>query len=109
MLGRLLESYVAGELRKQISWTNARTTLHHFRTTTGSEVDLVLEQPDGTLAGIEVKASATVGASDFGALGALRDRLGRRFRAGLVLYVGDQILPFGDKLWVVPVPALWSA
>lgn len=108
LLGRLLESYVAGELRKPISWTAPRATLHHFRTATGSEVDLVLEKPDGTLAAIEVKASATVGASDFGALGALRDRVGRRFRAGLVFYVGDQILAFGDKLWLVPVSALWS-
>ena len=69
---------------------------------------MVLENSDGSVAALEVKAGATVSASDFAALEALRDQLGRQFQAGLVLYLGDQIVPFGDKLWLVPVPALWS-
>lgn len=109
LLGRLLESFVVAELRKQISWTDPRVTLHHFRTVTGSEVDVILEQPDGSVAAIEVKASSTVAASDFSALRALRDRLRKRFVAGVVLYLGEQTLPFGDQLWVVPAPALWAA
>jgi hypothetical protein len=108
LLGRVLESFVVGELRRQISWTDSRTALYHFRTATGSEVDVLLEQPDGSVAGIEVKASATVGSSDFTALKALRDQLGQSFRAGVVLYLGDQIVPFGDKLWLAPMPALWA-
>ncbi|MCX6902043.1 MAG: ATP-binding protein [Verrucomicrobia bacterium] len=108
LLGRLLESYVVGELRKQVSWTDPRITLYHFRTAGGSEVDVVLEKPDGSVAAIEVKASATIAASDFAALKALREQLGKQFRAGVVLYLGDQIVPFGDKLWLVPIPALWA-
>lgn len=108
LLGRLLETFVVGELRKQVSWTDRRTTLYHFRTATGSEADVVLEKADGTAAAIEVKASATVAASDFAALQALRDQLGKRFRAGAVLYLGEQVLPFSDKLWLVPVPTLWT-
>jgi predicted AAA+ superfamily ATPase len=108
LLGRLLESFVVGELRKQVSWTDPRIALHHFRTATGSEVDVVLEKPDGSVAAIEVKASATVAASDFAALKALRDQIGKQFRAGVVLYLGDQIVPFGDKLWLVPMPVLWA-
>jgi hypothetical protein len=68
-----------------------------------------LEKADGTVAGVEVKASATVGTSDFAALRELRDQLGKRFRAGIVLYTGDQWVPVGDKLWLVPLPALWLA
>ena len=108
LLGRLLESYVLSELRKQASWTDPRTELFHFRTSTGSEVDVVLEKPDGTVGAIEVKASATVTASDFLALAALRDQLGRQFRAGVVLYLGDRVIPYGDRLWLAPVPALWA-
>jgi predicted AAA+ superfamily ATPase len=108
LLGRLLESFVVGELRKQLSWTDPRTALFHLRTATGSEVDVVLEKADGSVAAIEVKASATVAASDFAALKALRDQLGRQFRAGVVLYLGEQIVPSGDRLWLVPVPALWA-
>ena len=69
---------------------------------------MLLEKSDGTVAGVEVKASATVAATDFAALEALRDQLGKRFRAGVVLYQGDQLVPFGDQLWLVPLEALWS-
>ncbi len=108
LLGKLLESFVVGELRKQASWDDPGVTLHHFRAANGSEVDVILEKPDGTVAAIEVKASATVSASDLSALRALRDQLGARFHAGVLLYLGDQALPAGEKLWVLPVPALWA-
>ncbi len=108
LLGRLLESFVAGELRKQVSWTNPRIALHHFRTAAGLEVDLVLERPDGSVSAVEVKAGAGVGVSDFTPLKALRDQLGPQFQAGVMLYLGDQLVPFGDKLWLVPIPALWA-
>ena len=108
LLGRMLETFVVGELRKQVSWTDPQTTLHHFRTASGSEADVVLEKADGKVAAIEVKASATVAASDFAALQALRDQLGQRFQAGVVFYLGEQVLPFGDELWLVPVPTLWA-
>jgi len=108
LLGRLLESYVVGELRKQVSWADPRMSLYHYRTAAGSEVDVVVEKPDGSVAAIEVKASATVSATDFAALKALRDQLGGQFRAGVVLYLGEQIVPFGDKLWLVPAASLWA-
>jgi predicted AAA+ superfamily ATPase len=107
--GRMLETFVVGELRKQLSWADPRTALCHFRTAAGSEVDVVLEKADGRVAGVEVKASATVGTSDFSALQQLRDQLGAKFIAGIVLYTGDQWVPFGDKLWLAPLSALWSA
>jgi len=93
---------------KLVSWIDPRIALRHFRTATGSEVDVVLEKPDGSVAAIEVKASATVAASDFAALKALQDQLGKQFRAGVVLYLGDQTVPFGDQLWLVPLPPLWE-
>jgi hypothetical protein len=71
-------------------------------------VDVVLEKADGSVAAVEVKASATVGAADFAALRGLRDQLGKRFRAGVMLYVGDQIVPFSDKLSLMPLSALWA-
>jgi hypothetical protein len=108
LLGRMLETFVVGELRKQLSWTGPRIGLYHFRTARGAEVDVVIEKADGTIAGVEVKASATVTHSDFAALRMLRDQLGERFRAGAVLYLGDQLIPSGDKLWLVPSSALWS-
>lgn len=108
LLSRVLESFVVGELRKQLSWSDPHATLFHYRTATGAEVDVIVEWPDGTVAGIEVKASATVGASDFAGLKSLRDRTGAQFRAGAIVYLGDRVVPFGDRLWLVPVSALWD-
>ncbi len=53
-------------------------------------------------------ASATARPSDFAALSRLRDARGADLRAGVVVYTGESILPFGDRLWAVPVSALWS-
>lgn len=108
LLGRMMETFVVGELRKQLSWTDPHTALSYFRTATGSEVDAVLETADGSVAGVEIKASATVGASDFAALQALRDQLRKRFQSGIVLYLGEHVVPFGHKLWLVPLAALWA-
>ena len=69
---------------------------------------MIVEKADGTVAGVEVKTSATVSAGDFTGLQGLRDQLGRRFCAGVVLY-GEQRLPFGDKLWALPIESLWSS
>jgi predicted AAA+ superfamily ATPase len=91
-----MESYVAGELRKQLSWTEPQSSLFHFRTSAGLEVDLLVERQDGTVAGIEVKSKAAVSPADFAGLERLRELLGKRFRAGVVIYTGEKILPFCD-------------
>ena len=49
----MLETFVVGELRKQLSWAAPHTSLYHFRTSSGSEVDVVLEQADGSVAGVD--------------------------------------------------------
>lgn len=69
----------------------------------------VLEAADGRLAGIEVKASATVRAEDFKHLATMRDRIGEeRFARGVVLYAGAERLRFGERLEAWPVSVLWS-
>ena len=82
--------------------------MYHFRTAGGVEVDLILEQANGAIAGVEVKAKATVTPADFAPLQTLRDQLKKRFRSGVVLYTGDQTLPFGDKLWALPMENIWA-
>lgn len=82
--------------------------LFHYRTRDGVEVDAVLERASGEVVGVEVKSSATIGAQDFRGLRHLRDRVGDRFVAGLLLYTGGQTLPFGDRLRALPLSALWE-
>jgi len=107
VLGHLLETFVVSELRKQAGWATQSANLYYYRTATGQEVDLLLEDRRGRVAGIEVKASATIGAKDFAGLTALADTAGKRFAGGVLLYAGGDVLPFGKKLYAMPVSALW--
>ncbi|MBL8929165.1 MAG: ATP-binding protein [Kineosporiaceae bacterium] len=106
--GQLLEGFVAGELRRQLSWATEDARLHHYRDHGGAEVDLVLETGDGRVAGIEVKAASSVSARDIRWLTQLRDRLGARFVAGVVLHTGATAAPFGERITAVPMDVLWD-
>lgn len=108
LAGALFENFVASELTKQATWCDANVRLYHLRTAGGSEVDLVIEARDGTIAGVESKLTASVRERDFNGLRRLRDRLGERFAAGVVVHTGPDTLPFGDRLWAVPISALWT-
>lgn len=107
--GSLLESFVVTELRKQAGWSESSVDIMHYRDRNGPEVDVIVEQrATGAIAGIEVKASMTPRVDHARHLAMLRDRLGTAFTVGVVLHLGTQVLPLGDRLWAVPVPALWS-
>lgn len=107
-LGPLLETFVASELGRQITWSRGLLDLYHFRAHNGPEVDLILEARDGRIAAVEVKASSTVQGRDFKGLDLLVERLGDRLRNGVVLYLGDKVVPFGPRRTALPLSALWS-
>ncbi len=105
--GHAVENFVASELRKQLCFSDVRADLFHFRTADSKEVDFVLECPDGSVAGIEVKASERVSSADFKGMGVLRDLTKDDFICGVVLYGGKDVVPFGDRFLAVPFSALW--
>ena len=107
--GQMLETFVAMELRKQLSWSEVRATLHHYRTHQGSEVDVLLEAADGRVVAIEVKASHRVGTTTARHLADLRDELGKRFARGVVLHSGGTATPLGERIWGLPMSTLWTA
>ena len=109
LLGQLLETFVFQELRRQASWQESPIAFYHFRDKDGVEVDIVLEGSGQRVAGVEVKASATVTAGDFRGLRKLKESAGQRFAAGVVLYDGEVTAPFGDRLFAVPISSLWEA
>ena len=108
LLGQVLETFVFQELRRQASWNETPIAFHHFRDKDGAEVDLVLERGVSELAGIEVKASATVTEADFRGLRKLQTAAGERFVAGIILYDGESSVSFGHSLFAVPIRALWE-
>jgi predicted AAA+ superfamily ATPase len=108
LAGPLLETFVGCELLRQLSWDSQRLGLHHFRAHSGEEVDWVLERADGTIAGIEVKLAARVGDSELRGLRLLRQLAGKRFRRGVILYSGAEVVGLDADLQAIPMSALWS-
>lgn len=105
--GALLETFVLAELLKLASWVDDRLEFSHFRDKDQNEVDIVIENRRGHVVGVEVKASATVTGADFGGLRRLAGACGDRFALGLVLYDHDKVVPFGERLFAVPISTLW--
>ncbi len=105
--GPLLENFVIMELKKQITWSDVKPQLLHFRTQAGQEADIVLENRSGKIVGIEVKASSSVTAQDFKGLRALAEATGKSFHRGIVLYTGSESVPFGPEFFALPVNAMW--
>src|SRR5690606_30992057 len=97
--GPLLETFVLAELLKLASWSGGHFEFHHFRDRYDNEVDIVIENQDRRVVGIEVKSSATVTSKDFSGLRKLAQACGKRFTLGLVLYDHDTLVPFGERLF----------
>ncbi len=106
--GPLLESFVFSEILKLIAASDMQVTPWHFRDQQMREVDIVLERDDGRIAGIEIKANATVRSRDFAGLRTLAEACGERFAFGVVLHDGDGLTPFADRLAAAPLSGLWA-
>lgn len=106
--GIAFETFVAMEIIKHAGFSETDPLVYHFRTSRDVEVDLVLEDGAGNVVAIEVKAKASLSRSDARGLDKLRDAAGDRFIAGVIVHTGEQTLPFGDRLWAVPVSGLWA-
>lgn len=107
-LGGLLEGFVTMEIARQLTWSDTRAELFHYRTKDKMEVDIVLEDRRGRVVAIDVKASATARPDDFAGINHLTARLGDDLIAGLVLYTGSETLAFGAKNRAVPIDAVWE-
>jgi uncharacterized protein len=105
--GPVLENFVVMELARQLTWSEERARLYHYRTKDKLEVDAVIETPDGRVVAVEVKAGATVRTEDLAGLRNLAGHLGDKFIAGYVLYTGQQTLSYGSRIKALPIDALW--
>jgi predicted AAA+ superfamily ATPase len=108
-VGALLENHVVMEIIKQLSWSNQHLKPYHFSMHKGAEVDLVLENRQKQLFGIEVKSAASLKEKDFKGLKRLSELAGSRFQKGIVLYSGDEVVGFGNNLYAVPISTLWHS
>lgn len=107
LAGMLLETFVVMELVKQSTWSETAVQLFFYRDTEKREVDLVIESAAGDVAAVEVRAAASASRSDARGLRLLRDKLGDRFRCGVIAYAGEHTLPIDDRIWALPIEGLW--
>jgi uncharacterized protein len=107
-VGPLIETFVLGELARQLTLADQPVRLYHYRDRDQYEVDAVLESASGEIIACEVKAAETVRSEDFRGIQRLARRLGDQLVAGIVLYAGGQPLPFGDRLRAWPISTLWT-
>ena len=105
--GHLLETFVVGEIIKQASWMDGIAEIGHWRTHDGVEVDLVVERRDGMVVAFEVKAG-NVKSKHLSGLRTLRNAVGDRFIAGVMLHLGKYPSRPDDRLMTIPVDRLWQ-
>jgi hypothetical protein len=107
--GKLYENFVAMEVARLVESAETSATQYHYRDRdSGAEIDVVLEDRSGRIACIECKTAASLKPTDYRPMAKLRDARREQFAAGIVLYTGAETVPLGDRLWAVPVSALWA-
>lgn len=109
LAGVVMETFVVSEIHKLTSVSESLPRIQHFRDRNGSEVDLVLETRNGDIAAVEIKAGMTIRGGDLKGLRSLRERCGENFKAGAVIYAGERTLKLEDRIWALPVSALWQS
>jgi len=109
LLGRMIDTFVLAQLRPELAQSLPRARLHHLRNRDGQEVDLVIDLGRGQVIAIEIKASSAPSARDARHLVWLREQLGDDFRAGVVFHTGPLPFELGERIWALPICALWAA
>ncbi len=107
-LGGLLETFVLTELLKLRTISQIPVGVWQLREGEDREIDFVLEGPGGAVVGIEVKATTSPSADTARHLRWFREKIGDRFRAGVVFHLGSRPSSFGDGIHAIPMSSLWG-
>lgn len=109
LIGRILDTLVAAQLRPEAALSETRPRLYHLREKNGRrELDIVAELRADCVVAIEVKASAAPSIEDARHLVWLRDELGERFLAGAVLHTGPRSFALSQRIFALPIASIWG-
>ncbi|MEO7818002.1 MAG: DUF4143 domain-containing protein, partial [Actinomycetota bacterium] len=110
LLGRTLDTFVAAHLRAELATTESRPRLYHVREEHGRhEIDLIAELAGQRVIAVEVKADAAPNRTSAAHLIWLRDRLGDRFTAGVLLHTGPRSFRIDERIFAAPICSLWTS
>lgn len=110
MLGNIVENFVYSELLKHSTYANKSTKIYHYRDA-NYEVDLVLEQKNSKIVGIEIKSSAVIKTEYIRGLMQLAKNAKENFLCGYIFYGGHEVLPIskdGYTFWCIPFGVLFG-
>ncbi len=107
--GRIVDTYVAAQLRAEAEASSRPVQLHHLRTQRGEhEIDLVAEF-GFRVAAFEVKTGSAPTHKDARHIAWLRDQLPpEQFAGGVVFHTGRHRRQIGEGIEAVPIAALWG-
>ncbi|MEY3182406.1 MAG: hypothetical protein RLZ35_391 [Pseudomonadota bacterium] len=109
MSGKLLETFVFTQLAALIEAQEDSYSLYHYRDREKREIDFLLENEEGDILGIEVKAGSAVTHEQFKHLRWFAENIAKNQQfIGIVLYTGENVVPFGEGFWAVPMHLMWS-
>ena len=109
LLGRILDTFVMAQIRPELILSERNPRVYHLRTESGRhEIDALIELSGDRVIGLEIKATAAPKREDARHLIWLRDELGERFLTGAVLHSGPSKYVIDDRIFAVPICALWA-
>jgi len=108
-MGHIFENFIACEIMKATKSLGS-FSVSHFNPVQnqGREVDFVIENQKGEAIGIEVKMSGTIDERDWSNMSVLENTIGSKFKKGIIIYTGTDIVQLARKIWAVPVNYLWE-
>ncbi len=104
----ILRNFVAQELLRQARFSPSGIVVSHLRTVRHLEVDFVVEEPGGGIAGVQVKAGPSASLDDAAGLRYLAELAGDRFAGGAVLHLGEEARPLAPGIRSLPISSLWT-
>ncbi|MCY4368799.1 MAG: DUF4143 domain-containing protein [bacterium] len=112
LYGPVVETFVLNQIRAELEALGMRDALSHLRTHKGArEIDALIETEDGGIVAIEVKSANRHRPGDIRHIEWLSQKLGDRFKLGLVLTTGTHISNIRsdktDRIWAAPISILW--
>jgi predicted AAA+ superfamily ATPase len=106
-MGHIFENFIATEIMKN-ALSYEKIEISHFNPVKGKEIDFVLEKENGDTIGIEVKFNAVLSDKDFINMQMLSKVVGDKFKKGIIIYTGNELVHWKDNIWAVPVCYLWN-
>lgn len=109
LLGNVFDTFSVAQIRPEVFHSLKSATMFHLRTAGGRhEVDLVVKLENNRLLAFEFKAGASPTISDAKHLVWLKEEIGKRLIAGVVLHTGSSIYQLGDRIYAIPLSSFWA-